>query len=328
MKNKKYNTEHSKAENNKQKLFNHLWVLIFIVNSFAGYGFTLNDSTEIELDLVDTTIYGAFVDSNTLELKNKIIIFMEYEHGVVIDRIDLRTGEKKRVLNFNETDWENKKDSAKFRGHWSGIEFGINELVNADNTLDRPEGYGYLDLNSWRSWNLNVNFAQSTTPIIKDRLAMVGGLGFEFNHYRFQDENNIQRSETTGDIEERLLTDLADIRKSKFNAAYLTVPAILELQLGKGNSKDRYYLSFGVVGARKIASKVKVVYGEKGERKKMVEKGVDLNLNPWRLSLTARTGYKDFFDFFASYSLTRIFEKDKGPELYPVSFGLRMSFGD
>ncbi len=337
------------TKNNKYRNFNvqdshgvlcKIFTLLLLVNSFmfglnAQDDLETKDSTSIKIKNKEVIIgnyenqnSGQPVDTNILEIGNKMFIFIEYEDGMIIDRVDLKTGGKKRLLDLNEKDFEDTKDTLKMRGHWSGFEYGLNNFMNRDYTFDLPEDAGYMALNTWRSWNFNFNFSQSTTPIISDRFAIVGGMGIAMHQYNFKRDNNVQVNETTGDIEERVYQGVADIRKSKLNTTYLTIPVLLELQLGKGMSKDRFYFSAGVVGGLKIASRTKMVYGEKGEKKKIVEKGGDLNLNRWKLDATARLGYKDAINVYASYAILTLFEKDKGPELYPFTVGFRINFGD
>lgn len=298
-------------------------VLLTAINSTA---FSQKKSSNVFIDSTGWELGQTPIDSNILELPNKIFIFKEYTNGTVIDRIDLKTGEKKTILNVNDETKKTEKDSLKFRGHWAGIEFGINDFLSSDGTMQRPEGYEYLDLRTGNSWNFTFNFAQSTTPIIKDRLAIVGGLGIETSYYRFKDGNNIKRNPTTDIIELRDLNEEYDLRKSKLRTTYLTTPILLEAQFGKGSSKDRFYISGGVIGGLKLTNVIKAVYQLEGKKQKVIERGTDLNINRWRLGLTARIGYKDYFDFYANYYITSFFEKGLNPELHPFALGVRVNF--
>ena len=44
-------------------------------------------------------------------------------------------------------------------------------------------------------------------------------------------------------------------------------------------------------------------------------------MNTFRYGLTARVGL-GFIRFYANYDLVPLFQKDRGPELYPVSVGI------
>jgi hypothetical protein len=49
----------------------------------------------------------------------------------------------------------------------------------------------------------------------------------------------------------------------------------------------------------------------------------DFQINNLRYGLTARLGLK-YLRFFANYDLVSLFQKDRGPELYPVSMGITL----
>jgi hypothetical protein len=109
--------------------------------------------------------------------------------------------------------------------------------------------------------------------------------------------------------------------KNKLHATYLTVPLMLEF-----NTSTDYYSSFhvavGVVGAWKIGSNYKVNYESEGETIKNKSKG-SYNLNPLKYSAHARIGYGKF-TVFASYALSTLFEKGRGPEIYPFNVGITL----
>ena len=46
-------------------------------------------------------------------------------------------------------------------------------------------------------------------------------------------------------------------------------------------------------------------------------------MNDFRFNAVARVGYGDF-TLFAAYSLTPMFDKDDGPEIYPFTVGISM----
>ncbi len=309
-------------------------ILIFVFyTTFTRHSFSQNDTVNVEINaeveiMADSTEVLKIEepgDTTVVKLKNKILLFIEYDEKLVVDRIDLKTGEKKRVLDIGDKNYEPKKDRNKFRGHWSGIEFGINDLANSSYSIDRPAGYEYLDFRTGRSWNVNINFSQSSLSIINNRVGIVGGLGLEMNNYYFKNNNNIQKNETSEQIEKRNL-DQYEVRRSKFTTTYLITPIIIEAQFGKGKSKERFYISGGVVGGLKISSATKVVHEVNGKKEKLKERGKDLNINRWRIGLTARIGFKDSFNFYANYYFTPLFEKDQGPELHPFAIGIRTNF--
>lgn len=265
------------------------------------------------------------VDTAIIDMGNKLFKFTEYENGLTIDRYNLKTGETKRILDLMDPDFEKPKDTNKFRGHWSGVELGLNNFLNSNNSFQRNPGESYLDLNTWRSWNVNLNFSQSSTALIKDHVGLVGGLGLELNSYVFRNDNNIQVNPNTGNIEQRVLDGFSNIRKSKVTTTYLTTPILLEAQFGKGKSKDRFYISGGAIIGLRLSSSTKVKYVQNDNKQKLIERRSDLNLHRWRFALSGRIGYQDIFNFYATYYLTPLFIEGTGPELYPVAVGLRVN---
>jgi hypothetical protein len=47
------------------------------------------------------------------------------------------------------------------------------------------------------------------------------------------------------------------------------------------------------------------------------------NIEKLRYGVTARVGWK-FINLMGFYSLTDLFTKDKGPEIYPISIGISL----
>jgi hypothetical protein len=131
-------------------------------------------------------------------------------------------------------------------------------------------------------------------------------LGFEFNNYRFDNDITIQKVD--GIIVEDATSYVdVNISKTKLATTYFTVPILFELHIPVRN--DEFRIVTGVIGGVKIGSRTKVVYKDDG----------------FRYGLTARLGFEDV-NLFANYYMTTLFEKDKGPELYPFSVGISIPF--
>ncbi len=95
------------------------------------------------------------------------------------------------------------------------------------------------------------------------------------------------------------------------------------LEFNSSNSRSKtLHLAAGVLAGYKLTSKTKQEFTLDGYEYYVTRKD-DYNLNPFKLDATARIGYGDF-TMFATYSLTTLFEKNKGPELYPFSVGVRI----
>jgi hypothetical protein len=223
-------------------------------------------------------------------------------------------------IEDNNDDGDDDDDNSKFKGHWAGFSFGPNNYIDKDFSLNRTPESEFLDLNTSKSWNFNLNFAQYSFPLIKDRFGLITGMGIEWSNYHFENSNSIKKD--NGKVVADTLS--VDLIKNRFQTTFLTVPLLFELQLFNGDRNDRLYISGGVIGGIKLFSNTKIKYYENGSKQKSKNKG-DYYLNPLRYGLTARVGYK-MVELYANYYLTPLFIENRGPELYPLAAGLNLSF--
>ena len=219
--------------------------------------------------------------------------------------------------------WEDDDD---FKGSWTGFSMGLSNFVDKDFSLSRDVTEEYMDLNTGKSWNMNINFAQYSINLINDKLGLVTGLGIEWNYYRFDNDNSIQENPTTGEIEELdlgVIQPTWNIEKSKLSTTYATLPLLLEFH-SSSYQHSGIVFSAGAIGGLKLGSNTKIVYKESGDKNKDKTKD-DFNLSPFRYGVHARIGVGNWL-IYGTYYFTPLFEKDKGPELYPISVGFALSF--
>jgi hypothetical protein len=255
-------------------------------------------------------------DTTRLKVGKKGIIIIEGDKGTQIN-IDKEDVEDVDV----DLDEENAKDEdhGKFKPHWAGFEIGLNNYVNSNGSMSLDNTMSFMDLNTSRSWNFNLNFMQYGFGLGTDKIGLVTGLGAEWNNYHFGNNNSIEK-DVNGNIVARPLT-FPDIQKNKLQTTYLRAPLLLEFQIPAG--KKRIYLSAGPVAGVKLFSKTKIVYKENGDKQKEKHPD-DYNISPLRYGFTARAGYKGL-KLFANYYMTPLFEANKGPKLYPFSVGLTLA---
>jgi hypothetical protein len=240
-------------------------------------------------------------------------------------------GPKIEFKKFNDKDSDlqdnkdNKKDDRerkknRFRGHWSGVDFGFNNYLTSDHSLTLPAGIDYMTLHSGKSSNFNINFSQLSLGITK-HFGFVTGLGLNWNNYRFDGNNNIQKG-TTGVIE--MLDPGASLKKSKLTTLYMHLPFMAEIQIPVDNSHIN--IAAGPIGAVKLGSHSKMVY-EDGDK---VKSDSDFSLAMLRGGATARVGYENF-QIYGTYYMTPLFKSEKGPsgtDLYPFEIGISFTFND
>lgn len=235
-----------------------------------------------------------------------------------------------------------KKTPKKRRNHWAGVDLGINGFHSPTNgfSLNNPAGTDttnptkfteFMELDYAKSWVVNVNFFEHFFKIHKHHFGVVTGLGLEYNNYELR--HNVALNSYGGSHVYDNVTpfnnsytwgepDTARVySKNRFKTYYLNAPLLLEINTGQHKNKS-FHLSAGAIVGYKFKTKMKYVYQENGDTQKYKD-NQDFNTNPFRVSLTARVGY-GWLNFFGTYSLTPLFEKNRGPELHAFSIGMTL----
>jgi hypothetical protein len=216
-----------------------------------------------------------------------------------------------------------KKNYERFKGHLGGLELGFNGLLSDywSTTLEPQDSY--LDLNTGKSyyWSfllpcVNIGFTR--------HFGIASTLGIEFNKYRFDGNNSIIEGEN-GVIGPYYPAEGIVYSKSKLVTTYATLPLILEAQIPLSSSHRTINIGAGVIGAAKLGAHTKVVYNTGGKEKEKHKD--DFSLNTFRWGATGRIGY-EFFQVYGTCYFTPMFEKGKGPELFPFEVGVAFTFND
>jgi hypothetical protein len=233
----------------------------------------------------------------------------------------IEESENKTSISISKKE-SRQNEVSRFRGHLGGIGIGYNGLLTDFWSTSLNPGDEYFDINSAKSLAWSFTFPEINIGITR-RFGIMSGIGLSFNNYHFDNNNNIVKGEYG--VISPLYPDQGIIyKKSKLHTTYINIPVMLELQIPtNGSSRNTLNISGGVVGAMKIGSKTKVVWND-GKRHKWKEKG-DFSLNVLRWGTTARVGYNNF-QVYGTTFFTPMFEKGKGPELYPFEVGMVFSF--
>ncbi len=268
------------------------------------------DSTNISVGDKDVIQVINRPDSTSIRVGDKEIRIVERDNDTDVSIGDIDDDE-----DFDGDDISNPR----FRGHWAGFEWGINNFLDEDNTLSREGENAFMDLNTGRSWAINLNFAQYSLGFGTSHFGAVTGLGIEFNNYFFDGDN------TLAEVDDYVVgIDTANVSKSKLSSTYLRVPLILEVQFPSTIRAKRIYISAGVVAGLKLGSHTKVIYKDDGGRSKD-KNNDDFNISPFRYGVTARIGFGGL-SIFGDYYFSPMFVADKGPSLNPFTVGLSLAF--
>jgi hypothetical protein len=201
-----------------------------------------------------------------------------------------------------------------FKGHLAGIEVGFNNYLTDNYSFSLPSSIDYMSLNSGKAMNFNLNFTQLSIGIFR-HVGFVTGLGLNWNNYRFDGNNNIEKI-AGGNIVEYVPGET--LKKSKLATLYMTLPFLLEIQVPTDHK--RINIAAGPIGAVKLSSHTKMVT----ENEKKYKSEGDFSLNMLRYGATARIGYENF-ELYGTYYVTPMFKQGKGPggvDLYPFEIGV------
>ncbi len=248
-----------------------------------------------------------------IENDDTVVIRMGKKGIKIIETPD---GSTIKVVKEETNKSQEKKKKRKFKGSWKGISFGMNNYL----TPDFQYTNNFLNVYDGKSWNINFNIMQYSASFSHSgNVGLVTGLGVRLNDYKFSGNNNITK-DSSGYIVG--LPYPQNLKVSKLNVGYITVPLLFEIQTGHYHNGFR--MAFGVVGSLKVRSYTRIKWYENGKKAKNKIRG-DYNISPLDYALTARFGVSNL-DIYANYSMVPLFKKDQGPEVYPFAIGLGWRF--
>lgn len=279
-----------------------------------------NDAVKIEKDDSSLNMRVGNRGLDILEsLEGHKYSFKKYKDD---DETETRVGENynRRYYRDDNNDDQPLRRRNRFRGHWAGIELGLNNYATSTNSMVLPDDIDYMTLHSGKSTNFNINFTQLSLGLTR-HIGFVTGLGLNWNNYRFDGNNNIIKG-ANGRIEK--LDPGETLKKSKLATLFLTVPLFFEMQLPVHH--NNLSIAAGPIAAMKLSSHTKMVF----ENDEKVKSNGDFSLNMLRYGATARVGYGNFM-IYGTYYKTPLFQTGKGPDgvdLYPFEIGVALTFQD
>ena len=283
-------------------------------------------ATEEEAD----TLFEEVWDDTTRMKIGDIVTVEETDDETVIrigkKSVKIFEDEEDFEVDIFEEEFEESDDPAdrrkSFDGHLGGIEIGYNNFTSGRWLTNETPLEGWLDLNTAKSTSFNI-VAPPVSLGFTRHFGLVTALGINFNNYRF-DGNNTIVVDGEGIITPSFPADPVRYDKSKLATVYGILPVMLEVQIPVSYSST-INLGAGVIGAAKLGSHTKVVYHNDGKQKD--KNRDDFNLNVLRYGVTARAGY-EMIQVYGTCWLSPMFEKGRGPELYPFEIGLALTIND
>ncbi len=256
----------------------------------------------------NVTGLGKIADANSVE-QDTTRITLGKKKVLIID------SEGKNVrIGFKDTVYA----EPQVKGHWAGFEMGVTMLMNDDFKNEAPEGYGFLDQKVEKSIALHFNLADYELNLYRKNIMLITGIGFSFNNYRFNsDAYLLPQQDSVVAYDDPANT----LKKNKLVASYLNIPLLLEFNTSQNPDKTVHF-AFGVIGGLRLGTHLKMIKKVDGDEAKS-KVFDDFNLNQFRYDATVRLGYRNA-TLFASYSLAELFKDNRGPELHPLTLGIRL----
>jgi len=231
----------------------------------------------------------------------------------------------------------------KYNGHWAGIDLGWNGYVNTDFNMTFPANEQYLNLKSSRSLTVNINPIELNLNLIKNHFGLTSGLGFSLNNYYLSNSYMLIPDSMT--LVAYKVVDqygnVAAMRVNKLFVSWITVPVLFEFQTNPKIKISSFHVSLGLIGGIRLQSYTKQEFRNDDDmtyylqdqsgktiasiyiNEKYVRTHGQFHLNPFKLDATMRIGWS-FLNFWSTYTITPMFQKDQGPELYPWTIGITL----
>ncbi len=246
------------------------------------------------------------------------------------------------VSDDGEVKWERNRRE-RFNGSWGGVDIGLNGYLTPDFDMSFDKADDYLSLQMEKSINLNLNlYEQNISLSKKNNMGLVTGLGLTWNNYRFSSPTFLTPDSSS--IAGYYIKDVS-VRKTKLTAFYLTVPLFYEIQTNQERRTRRFHFAVGALISARLSTHTKIYYNESnalfnitdpvtgqvvqtlktpaGGSRNIVKDFNSYKLAPFKFDVSVRFGY-GIINLYATYSLNTMFQKDRGPELYPFSAGITL----
>lgn len=205
-----------------------------------------------------------------------------------------------------------------FSGHWAGFDVGLNTLLNAEYSGYDSE---FMDISVLQSYSFHLNIFQYSVGLQRNRnnLGLVTGIGFQMQDYRLNDSITLEKN-INGIIQPKVF-NLGEHQKSVLTVFSVLVPVLAEYQVPINNYKNRLYFSGGMFFGYRIGSYTKIKYRTDHTEKLKITG--NYSLNDFRYGIMARMGYR-WFNVYAMYELSGLYEEKLGPEMHPFTFGITL----
>ncbi len=185
-----------------------------------------------------------------------------------------------------------------------------------DFVMNAPDGIDFRTINQ----GVSV-YALYTYPVKESNFAFAIGVGLGMHNFFsngiLEDSTNMSYFTPYPALAEN--EEKIDYDKNKISLTYLDFPVELRYK-----SPEGFRFAIGARVGVKINAHTKFKGDDLIEGSSIKVKDCDLqNFETWRFGPTLQIGYK-FINLTGFYSVTKVFVKNAGPEIYPISLGISL----
>lgn len=194
--------------------------------------------------------------------------------------------------------------------------FSMGLDVFNDIVMDAPADIKFRTIN--QGANL---YGMYTYPVKESNFAFAIGLGLGMHNFY----SNGVLNDTSGVSYFTVLPDKTannqtlDYKKNKVSVTYLDIPAEIRFKTEKG-----FRIALGIKAGFMLNAHTKYKGDDLTDGSSIKVKESSLpNFQTWRFGPTVQIGYK-WVCLTGFYSISKVFEDGKGPQIYPVSVGISL----
>ena len=249
---------------------------------------------------------------------------------VLMSNFSLAQNKFSLFVDDEEDDSITKRYYELHDGHWAGIDFGLNLML--DNSFKRNfDRNTQFKNNLITSFDFRINFIDHKFVIKEDRFGITIGAGYHHTSYDLIKNYTLKESFDKSSSEKKVIQsfDSLNFTYNKIRASYLQIPLLLEYTPNKFT-----WASIGVIAGYRFGSSTKNLFEYQKVQYITKTKG-DFNLNTFQCDATLRFGYKSL-GAYVSYALIPLFGnndiydnkdvKSNIPTIKPLSFGLTFNY--
>lgn len=236
---------------------------------------------------------------------------------IIIKRPGRNHTEDREVIISNK-----RKSNANISTNWWIVDLGFANYNDETNYAAAQQsgfvssdisGKDNLKLRTGKSVNVNIWVFQQKLNLVKHYVNLKYGAGVELNNYRFDDERvRFTKNPTTISLDPAL----ADAKKNKLAADYITIPMMLNFDFTPRH-RNGFGLSVGMSAGYLYSARQKIKQHD--DKTKLHD---DFNLEKWKFSYIAELTLGPI-RLYGSMATKNMWEK--GLDQTPYNIGIRFS---